>query len=189
LRGEGRGAEASKLLEAAYARGVALGQFEPVYFTGLARVAFERGDTKLGLTWLTSMIELTVPENKEQTAASLMTMSLIAAHAESQPQSEDVQFDQTTALRLAAETAGEFGAFAAALDYRQQLLTASPRDEENHIELIRLLAVNGKKDEALQSLAAIIADRDASRTLRQQAAWLEPEIAGGAPALVADDPI
>jgi DNA-binding SARP family transcriptional activator len=187
LRGEGREADASNLLEAAYARAIALGQFESVYFNGLARLAFERGDTKLALVWLQSMIELTVPENKEQTAASLMAMPLIAAHAESQPQSEDVQFDQMIALRLAAETAGEFGAFAAALNYRQQLLTASPADEENRIELIRLLAVTGKKDEALQSLAATIADRDASRELRQQAVGLKPEIAGSAPAVVEDD--
>jgi tetratricopeptide (TPR) repeat protein len=187
LRGEGRETEASNLIEAAYARGIALGRFEPVYFTGLARLAFERGDTKLALTWLQSMIDLTAPENKEQTAASLMAMPLIAAHAENQPSSEDVQFDQITALRLAAETSGEFGAFTAALNYRQQLLAALPADEENRIELIRLLAVNGKKDEALQSLAATIADRDASRKLRQQAAWLTPEISGGAPAVVEDD--
>jgi hypothetical protein len=187
LRGEGREAEASKLLEAAYARGIALGQFEPVYFTGLARIAFERGDAKLALIWIQAMIDLTVPESKEQTAASLMAMPLIAAHAESQPQGEDVQFDQTTALRLAAETAGEFGAFDAAVKFRQQLLAASPSDEENRIELIRLLAASGKKDEALQSLTATIADRDASRTLRSQAIWLVPEIAGIDHPVVEDD--
>jgi Flp pilus assembly protein TadD len=178
LSNEGRETEARKLLEAAYARGIALGQFEPVYFNGLARLAFERGDKKLALLWLQSMVDLTGPESKEQTAASLMAMPLIAAHAESQPQSEDVQFDRATALRLAAETAGEFGAFDTALSYRQQLLTESPTDEENRIELIRLLAANGKKDEAIQSLAAIIADREATRTLRGQAVWLTPEIVG-----------
>ena len=187
LRAEGREADANKLLEAAYARGIALGQFEPVYFNGLARLAFERGDTKLAVMWLESMIELTVPENKEQTAASIMAMPLIAAHAESQPQSEDVQFDRIIALRLASETAGEFGAFAAALNYRQQLLTLSPTDEENRIELIRLLAVTGKKDEALQSLTATIADREASRALRSQAIWLVPEIAGIDPSTRIED--
>ncbi|HZN07702.1 MAG TPA: hypothetical protein VFB65_12995, partial [Pyrinomonadaceae bacterium] len=178
LNDEGREAEAQKLLEAAYARGIALGQFETTYFTGLARVAFERGDSKLALTWLQTMIDLTAPESKEQTTASLMTMDAIAAHAMGNPASEDVQFDRNTALQLAAETAGEFAAYDAAINFRQQLLAASPADEENRIELVRLLAASGKNDEAIQHLAATIADRNASRTLRWQAIWLAPEIAG-----------
>jgi hypothetical protein len=183
LGDEGRETEGHKLLEAAYARAIALGQFEPVYFNGLARLAFERGDTKLALLWLQSMIDLTAAETKEQTAASLMAMPVIAAHTDGQAQSENVQFDAATALRLASETAGEFGAFNAATNFRQQLLTASPADEENRIELIRLLAVSGKKDEAIQSLAATITDREASRRLRWQAVWLTPEIVGSDPAL------
>jgi hypothetical protein len=124
------------------------------------------------------MIDLTAPESKEQTVASMMTIDLIAAHSVDTPQSEDVQFDRNSALRLASETAGEFGAFDAAINFRQQLLTASPEDEENRIELVRLLAAKGKKDEAIQNLAATIADRNATRTLRWQAIWLAPEIAG-----------
>ena len=124
------------------------------------------------------MIDLTAPESKQETIASLMTMQLIAAHIAGSPESEDVQFDRTTALRVASETAGEFGSYDAAVNFRQQLITASPTDEENRIELIRLLAANGKKDEAIQNLAATIADRNASRTLRWQAIWLTPEIAG-----------
>jgi tetratricopeptide (TPR) repeat protein len=175
---EGRETEARKLLETAYARGIALGHFEPAYFAGLARIAFERGDKSLALTWLESMIDLTTPESKEETVASLMAMPLIAAHTAGGAESEDVQFDRTIALRLASETAGEFGEFDAAINFRQQLLTASPTDENNRIELIRLLAANGKKDEASQNLAATIADRNATRTLRWQAIWLTSEIAG-----------
>ena len=178
LVSEGHESEAHKLLETAYARGIALGHFEPVYFAGLARLAFERGDKSLALTWLKSVIDLTAPESKEETVASLMAMQLIAAQTDSSPESEEVQFDRSNALRLASETAGEFAAYDAAINYRQQLLTASPDDEENRIELIRLLAANGKKDEAIQSLAATIADRNATRTLRWQAVWLTPEIAG-----------
>jgi hypothetical protein len=123
------------------------------------------------------MVDLTASESKEETVASLMAMQLIAAHAAGTPESEDVQFDRTTALRLASETAGEFAAYDAAINFRQQLLTASPPDEENRIELIRLLAATGKKDQAIQNLAATIADRSATRTLRWQAIWLTPEIA------------
>ena len=90
-------------------------------------------------------------------------------------------------MRVAAETASEFGAFDEALKFRQQLLTASAADEENRIELIRLLAVSGKKDEAIQNLNAIIADRDATRALRSQALWLRPEIDGSGPATFEDD--
>lgn len=178
LRDEGRYTEARKLLEAAYARGIALGHFEPAHFTGLARIAFERDDTRSGLMWLQSMIDLSAPERKEQTAASLMAMPLIASHAISNPESEYVQFDRVTALRLAAETASEFAAFDAGINFRQQLLTALPADEENRIELVRLLAANGKKDEAIQNLAATIADRNATRTVRWQAIWLTPEVVG-----------
>ncbi|HJS22961.1 MAG TPA: tetratricopeptide repeat protein [Pyrinomonadaceae bacterium] len=175
---EGHDTDARRLLETAYARGIALGHFESAYFAGLARVAFERGDKSLALTWLHSMIDLTAPESKEETIASLMAIQLIATHTAGTPESEDVQFDRTTALRLASETAGEFGAYDDAINFRQQLLTASPIDEENRIELIRLLVANGKKDEAIQNLAATIADRNATRTLRWQAIWLTPEIAG-----------
>jgi tetratricopeptide (TPR) repeat protein len=110
--------------------------------------------------------------------ASIMAMQLIAAHTSSPPLSEDVQFDRATALRLASETAGEFAAYDAAVGFRQQLLTAAPTDEENRIELIRLLAASGRKGEAIQNLAATIADRNATRTLRWQAVWLTPEIVG-----------
>jgi hypothetical protein len=178
LRDEGRETEARGLLEAAYARSIALGKLEPVYFTGLARIAFERGDKDLGLKLVQSLVDLTAPERMEETMASLMAMPLIAAHEASQPQSEEVQFDRATALRLAAETAGEFGVFGPAIDFRQQLLALSPADEENRIELIRLLDANGKKDEAVQNLAATIADRDATRTTRWKAVWLTEEVAG-----------
>ncbi|HEX6045892.1 MAG TPA: tetratricopeptide repeat protein [Pyrinomonadaceae bacterium] len=178
LADEGHGTEGRKLLETAYARGIALGHFEPAYFAGLARIAFERGDKNEAITWLQTMVNLTAPERKEETVASLMAMPRIAAHAGGAPESEDVQFDRTVALRLASETAGEFAAYDSAINFRQQLLAASPADEENRIELIRLLAVNGNKDEAIQNLAATIADRNATRTLRWQAVWLTPEIAG-----------
>jgi len=84
--------------------------------------------------------------------------------------------EQTQALRLAAEKAGEFGQFDAALTYRQQLVSLSPDDEENRIELVRLLAANKKTDQAIENLAAIIGDRLATRSARWQALWLAPEI-------------
>ena len=177
LRGEGRETEARTLLEASYAKGIALGRFEPVYFTGLARIAFERADRSQALLWLKSMVDLTAEERKEETVAAIMANRLIAAHTSTPPMSEDVLFDRIAAFQLASETAGEFGVYDAAIHFRQQLLIAAPANEENRIELIRLLAASGRKDEAIQNLAATIADRNATRTLRWQAVWLTPEIA------------
>ncbi len=151
LRDEGHGEEARSLLEAAYARELALEHFEATYFAGLARVAFERGDKALGLKWLQSMIDSTKPDRNQAVA-----------------------FAPSTALQLAAEMAGEFGELEVALGLRQQLLVESPDDEQNQIELVRLLSANGK--DAIQQLADIISNRMLSRNTRWQAVWLAPEI-------------
>jgi hypothetical protein len=97
------------------------------------------------------------------------------------PGREDIE--EAQALHLAAEKAGEFGRFDAALTYRQQLFSLSPDEEENRIELVRLLAVNKKTDEAIEDLAAIIGDRWATRSTRWQALWLAPEIIEQRPGL------
>lgn len=81
-----------------------------------------------------------------------------------------------TALQLAAEMSGEFGEFEVALSFRQQLLVQSPDDEQNQIELVRLLSANGKVDDAIQNLANIIGNRTLTRATRWQAVWLAPEL-------------
>ena len=72
--------------------------------------------------------------------------------------------------------AGEFGELEVALGFRQQLLVESPDDEQNQIELVRLLSANGKSDDAIQQLADIIGNRMLTRNTRWQAVWLAPEI-------------
>jgi tetratricopeptide (TPR) repeat protein len=153
LRDEGHNEEARSLLESAYARELELEHFEATYFAGLARVAFERGDKALGLKGLQSMIDSTKPDRNQAVA-----------------------IDPATALQLAAEMAGEFGELEAALGFRQQLLVESPEDEQNQIELVRLLSANGKSDDAIQQLADIIGNRMLTRNTRWQAVWLAPEI-------------
>jgi len=178
LRDEGRGEEARSLLEAAYARELALGQFESTYFAGLARLAFEHGDKALGLKWLQLMIDLTKADQKEETAAAIASMPLIAKHADQAAASteESATTNPATALQLAAELSGEFGELEVALAFREQLLVESPNDEQNQIELVRLLAANGKLDDAIQNLADIIGNRTLTRNTRWQAVWLAPEI-------------
>jgi tetratricopeptide (TPR) repeat protein len=180
LRDEGRGEEASSLLEAAYARELALGHFESTYFAGLARLAFEHGDKTLALKWLQLMIELTKADRNEETAAAIAAMPPVAKHSDqtagSASTEESSPIDSATALQLAAEMCGEFGELETALGFRQQLLVESPNDEQNQIELVRLLGANGKMDEAIQNLANIIGNRILTRNTRWQAAYLAPEI-------------
>lgn len=180
LRSEGRDTEAGSLLEAAYARRLALAQYEPSSFVGLASLAFERGDAKLGLKWLQSMVKLSKEDLRAETEAELAALAIVKANsvegtsAELPPANEAVV--ETEGLQLAAETAAEFGQFEPALAYRQQLLGASPDDEENRIELVRLLAASKKTDEAIENLATIIADRMTTRTARWSAVWLAAEV-------------
>ncbi|HJT27928.1 MAG TPA: tetratricopeptide repeat protein [Pyrinomonadaceae bacterium] len=177
LRDEGRSEEARSLLEAAYARELALEHYEATYFAGLARVAFERGNKALGLKWLQLMIDFTKPDRKQETAAAIASLPLIAKYSERNSSTEELtQIDPATALALAAEMAAEFGEFDVALGFRQQLLVQSPDDEQNQIELVRLLAANGKTDDAIQQLADIISNRTLTRTTRWQAVWLAPEL-------------
>jgi hypothetical protein len=177
LRDEGHVEEARSLLEAAYARELALEQFETAYFAELARIAFERGDKALGLKWLQLMIDFTNPDRKQETAAAIASLPLIAKYSErGSSTGELTQIDPATALPLAAEIAGEFGEFEVALGFRQQLLAASPNDEQNQIELVRLLGANGKTDDAIQQLADIIGNRTLTRNTRWQAVWLAPEL-------------
>jgi tetratricopeptide (TPR) repeat protein len=180
LRSEGREAEALALIEGSYARQIALEQYEPAYFVGLASIAFKRGETAQGLLWLQSMVNLTTEELKAETEAALAALPLVKARVPEDVGAELPQpsnaIEQAKALRLASEAAGEFGQLDAALAFRQQLSIVSPEDEENRIELVRLLAANRRTGEAIESLAAIIADRTATRSLRWQAVWLAPEI-------------
>jgi tetratricopeptide (TPR) repeat protein len=185
LRREGQDALASQLLEAAYARAIALEQYEPSYFVSLSRSAFARGDAALGLKMLQAMVNLSDGEARPEALAWLASLPSIKPYALEDtsvelPESHD-GINRAGALQLAALTAGEFAQFDAAITYRQQLLAFSPEDEANRLELVHLLFASGKDDEAIGNLADIISDRNATRGLRWQAVWLSPEIAGRQP--------
>ena len=187
LRSEGRDVEARALIEAAYARQIALEQYEPAYLVGLASIAFKRGDAVLGLKWLQSMVNLSKDELKAETAAELAALPLVKAHSVkargAELPSPDYGIEQAMALRLAGEIAGEFAQFDRAIAYRQELSSVSPDDKENRIELVRLLAANRRTDEAINNLTMIISDRTTARNLRWQAVWLAPEITEQRPEL------
>ena len=187
LRDEGRSEDARSLLEAAYARELALGHFESTYFAGLARLAFEEGDKTLALKWLQLMIDLTKADRNEETAVAIAAMPLVAKHSDqtagSSSTQESTAIDPATALQLAAEMCGEFDELETALAFRQQLLIESPNDEQNQIELVRLLGVNGKVNDAVQNLADIIGNRTLTRNTRWTAVYLAPELIAQNPSL------
>ena len=180
LRSEGREAEATQLLEAAYARAIALEQYESPYLIGLARIAFKKADAALGLKLLQLLVDLSRDETANTAAAELASLPWIRAYAVEDTYSERPEphndIAQSKALSLAAETASEFAQFDVAIAYRRQLLSISPQDETNRIELARLLAESKRYEEAVNNLAAIIGDRTTTRHARWQAVWLAPEI-------------
>jgi tetratricopeptide (TPR) repeat protein len=182
LREEGRAAAADQLLEAAYTREIALERYSAPALVGLARLAFARDDRTLGLKLLQAMVALSDEETKASEGAELASWPAVKAYAVDRARQEGAEMENTLdhleALRLAAETATSFAEFDAGINYRQQLLVASPEDETNHIELVQLLAEKKDYEEAINQLAQIIGDRRASRHARWQAVSLSSEIIG-----------
>lgn len=186
LRDEGHESEATALLEAAYAREIALEQYQPAYLAGLATIAFQRGDTAAALKWLDLLVNLGTEETKAETQGELASLPLIKKHAvadeAAEPPAANDAITAAAALHVAAETAAHFEQFAAAVRYRRMLLTIAPDDQENRIEFVRLLAANKQNAEAIENLALIIGDRTTTRKLRWQAVRLAPEITEQKPA-------
>ncbi|HEY0099537.1 MAG TPA: tetratricopeptide repeat protein [Pyrinomonadaceae bacterium] len=182
LRKEGRAAQADQLLEAAYTRELALERYEAHAFTGLARLAFIRGDAARGLRLLQTMVALSGEETRGTAAADLASWPDIKVYAADRAIQDGAEtenrLDRIETLQLAAETAAAFTQFDAAINYRQQLFEASPEEETNRIELARLLVEKERYEEAVAQLAQIIGDRTASRRARWQAVYLAPEIIG-----------
>ncbi|MCI0336158.1 MAG: hypothetical protein L0226_01160 [Acidobacteria bacterium] len=183
LRREGRKAEADEILKAAYERMLALEQLQPASFIGLSRLAFEIGEAERGLKLLKLMSELGKAETRETAAAELASLPWVKARSVNaewveMPQPCN-QIEEAEALRLAAETAAEFNQFAAAIEYRRQLIRLSRDDSSNRIELARLFAVSKREDEAINSIASLLSDRLVSRQVRWTALWIAPEVANG----------
>ncbi len=182
LRREQRPAEAGELLRAAYERQLALEQLTEAPFVGLARLQFAKGDAAGALKLLQLMNSIASSSERSEALAELMEMPVIKARA-----IEDVRIEKPAAsnrltiadsLRLSAETAAEFGQFAAAIEYRQQMLALQPEDGNCRLELARLLAANKLENDAVKSLVSLIADRRVVRKTRWTALWITPEVAG-----------
>ncbi|HYY41422.1 MAG TPA: hypothetical protein VE775_01745, partial [Pyrinomonadaceae bacterium] len=189
LTEEGHAREADQLRADAYTRALALAQYDAAYFAGLARLAFTVGDAARGRALLTTMLALAQEETRPAAEAELAAAAWLKPYAIVAPGVElpaaAYRINYNDALALVADTAAAFSQFELAVDCRQRLLALTPTDETNRIELVRLLAAANRREEALTNLAAIIADRAATRGARWQAVWLAPEIAADSEALTA----
>ncbi|MDQ3010093.1 MAG: hypothetical protein M3X11_05255, partial [Acidobacteriota bacterium] len=180
LRREGHKAEADELLRAAYERQLGMEQLRESSFVGLARLSFAADDAAGGLKLLKLMLDLAWMPTRSAAAAELAALPQVRARAVEAVQVEkptaDNQLMLVESLRLAAETAAEFGQFAAAIEYRRRMLELFPEDyASGRIELARALAANQQKDEAAKLVAMVIADRRASRQQRWMAVWVAPD--------------
>jgi hypothetical protein len=84
--------------------------------------------------------------------------------------------DNLRALRLAAETATRINRYSDAIEFREQIAISNPGDSTNKLELIRLIAAAGRASEAIDQVAALIAERTTPNTIRAQAAEVVGEI-------------
>jgi thioredoxin-like negative regulator of GroEL len=84
--------------------------------------------------------------------------------------------DNLKALRLAAETAARINRFADAIDFRDQISRINPDDAENKLELARAMSAAGRRKDALDQIAALIAERTTSNSVRAQSAEVVGEV-------------
>jgi predicted Zn-dependent protease len=183
LRDERRESAATQLMDATYTQFLALGQYRASYFVALAQIAFEGGDVERGEKLLRLLVDLSGDDTRDEAAARVALLPWVKERAaafervELPEASNDVAGAQ--ALELAAETAGSFGRYASAADFRAALAVAQPDDYTNRIELARLLAAAGRREDAAAQLSGVLHDRDAPRRARWQAVWVAPEVTGG----------
>jgi len=134
---------------------------------------FQTNDSEKALQILRIFVEAN-DENKRETAlAELDATEIIrraAADRAKLGEAEEIDsINKTKAFHLAAEIASEFGQTTAAIDFREKLFALDSADTSNQIELARLYAGNGKRQESVRILKSIIDDKNAPRVLRWQA--------------------
>lgn len=182
LQSENRSVEISRLKEEFYARMLALEQLSAANFVGLAEILLSRGENEAGLKLLSLMDDISGAEREETARAELAGLPLIKKLA-----LKDVRLFETETvndlnpmdvLTFSAAISARCGYFAEAEFYRRKLSAIAPENEENRLELARILAVNKKTDEASKLLSEIVAGRNETRKARWQALLIVFEIFG-----------
>jgi tetratricopeptide (TPR) repeat protein len=179
LREEKREAEAMQLAEAFFARNLALEQFGAANFAGLSRIFFQKGEAEKAVRLLQLMIDAGNETKKETARAEIAALDVVkmrGADRTKPANSETVDLNSSNALPLlAAEIAAEFQQAESAITFRRRLLETNPLNSANRIELAKLLAAGGEKQEADALLRQIIDDRNSARAARWQARALLSE--------------
>jgi predicted Zn-dependent protease len=85
--------------------------------------------------------------------------------------------DNLQALRLAAETAAKMNRLADATDFREQIARANPDDATNKLELVRLIATDGRNAVAMDRAIALLTERTTPNSVKAQLAEVVGEIA------------
>lgn len=178
LREEKRFAEAAHISEAFFARNLALGQFEAANFAGLSRIFFQKGEPEKAVRLIQLMIDAGFEEKKETALAEIAALDAVkmrGANAAKPAAIETVNLNSTNSLPLAVEIAAEFRQAAAEVAFRRRLLETNPHDSTNRVEIAKLLAAKGEKQEAAALLTQVIDDRNSLRAARRQARMLLSE--------------
>ena len=187
LKSANRSQEAEDLQIAVYARLLWLENFDAASFAALAETAFKRGDAKLGNRILGLMTKLADETERATAAAELHEIEWIkrerVAAARVAEDAAENSLNINDALRIAAEIAARFEQFEAAIEFRQKLRIVDENNQENQIELARLLNYTGRFADALPILIQTIGNRETTRAARWQAIFVTAEICGDKPEL------
>ena len=165
--------QALQLQKAFYARMLALGKFEAVNFTALARALFQMNEAEKALRILRIYVDAGDEKENETALAELDSIDIIKRAAADRTKLgeaiETYSNNRADTLRLAAETAAEFGQINAAIAFREKLRALDSNDVDNLLKLARLYSESGQTPEAVRILKSIGEDKNAPRVLRWQA--------------------
>jgi len=175
LRDEGKSAEANTLSESYFARMLAMEQYDPANFAGLARVFLVRSELQKALRLLELMVETGSQTSMERAMAEIAALDIVKRHAPDAAKTGELSASasakQTTLLNLAADLVSEFHQTEAAIGFRQRFNAIDPSNEANTLALSKLLISAGRKPEAIDLLNQLIANRNTSRISRWRAKW------------------
>ncbi len=179
LRDEQHDTEAGTLLQAFYARQLALEQYETANFIGLAQIYFERDDAENALQMLQLLNEAADENTKPEAFGKIAALPIIKLYEADRAKLEETKtvdsLNKNEALRRSAEICEQAVRIDEAITFRRNLLESAPDDANNKIELAKLYA-RDNQPETVRLLADVINNRNAETNSRWRAVWISREI-------------
>jgi len=172
LKEENRAVDSVQLSENFFARMLALDQYSATNFAGLSRAFFQHNKPEKAIQLLSLMTKASDENERETALAEIAAIDEVKAQAADTTKNtaeEEVSINILDSLKIAGETALEFGQPDSALKFRRQLLEANPTDSLNKIELAKVLVSGDEKQEAENLLTQVINDKNSPRASRWQA--------------------